>query len=149
MKVEKMFACVGVLTMLAGCTMPVSRSDRNFRMHKTVMSGRPLALGSWTNMHADCTTDVLPTVTVQSSPAHGSLQIETGMDYPSYASNNQRYECNKQKHPAVIVTYVSLTGYVGSDSFTLRGVFADGTTSVGRYDISVEASPNVAATAAH
>jgi hypothetical protein len=66
------------------------------------------------------------------------LSVREGEGYSSYPSNNQRYECNRQKSRMMMVYYTAASGYTGTDAFVLHTVFPGGTSLTNRYAITVE-----------
>ena len=106
---------------------------------KTAFSGIPQYFGFYAEVNADCTPIGRPTLMVIHPPTHGTIAFDNARDdYPSFATSNQRYDCNKSKVPGVGVIYASDRGYVGMDHFSIKRVSHAGDAATVEYIVTVE-----------
>jgi hypothetical protein len=90
---------------------------------KTVVAGARYQLSFFTSLHADCTSIGYPVVRVLAAPAHGSLTTEEATDYPAYARDNQRYDCNLRKVPGTRLFYQSEPNFAGTDTAVVEVIY--------------------------
>jgi hypothetical protein len=64
-----------------------------------------------------------PVVRVLAAPAHGSLTTEEATDYPGYARDNQRYDCNLRKVPGTRLFYQSEPNFAGADTGVVEVIY--------------------------
>lgn len=96
-------------------------------VHIVAVTGVPLRADFMVVANADCSSGGVAEVTLTAAPAHGTAQIAPAEGYPTYAANNQRYDCNKKRMPGVETHYIPEKGYVGVDNFTLSYILPNGT----------------------
>jgi len=77
-------------------------------------------------------------VRILNHPAHGTLIIREGTDYPNFAQSNPRSACNKRRVSATVVYYRPVPGYAGPDSFDLNGIYSNGTERQRHFNITVK-----------
>jgi TonB family protein len=130
-------ACVFAI-LNNGCVSTPQNNAASMPIQKTTFSGTVQAVYQFYSLNADCTPNGSPTVEVLKAPSHGSIQVENVEGFTGYPSTNQRYECNKQKSPIVAVAYISEKAFVGTDIFTLKGIFPSGNTTTKEFVVSVE-----------
>jgi TonB family protein len=104
---------------------------------RTVASGERQRIGFFYTLNPDCTPAGYMTVRVITSPAHGELTAEQGVNYTNYPKENQRYQCNLKKSPVTDVYYKSNSGYLGTDSTLIEAASPTGTTITRIYTITV------------
>jgi hypothetical protein len=92
-------------------------------LSRTVVAGARYQLSFYTDLHADCTSRGYPVVRVLTAPAHGSLTTEEASDYPAYARDNQRYDCNLRKVPGTRLSYQSEPNYTGADTAVVEVIY--------------------------
>jgi hypothetical protein len=89
-------------------------------------------------IHEDCTS-MGPTVArVTTQPAHGTVSIREGREYPNFSSANPRSSCNKRSVPATLVYYSSAPGYSGADSFDVDAILGSGQDRQRHYSVIVK-----------
>jgi hypothetical protein len=103
-----------------------------------VVGGTQQQVGYYAVLNPDCSFAGYATVRTQTQPAHGTIVVQEGQGYTSYTSDNQRYECNRQKSRMMLVYYTAVPGYTGTDSFVLHAIYPNGTPRTNRYNITVE-----------
>ena len=120
--------CTSFLLVVFGCatsgpSQPTSTMAPTATLSKSAVSGTLQQLDYFVSVNPDCTSAGYPTVRVVTAPGHGTLTFEQGTVYPNFAKDNQRYECNKQRLPAMLVSYQSSPGYAGPDTATVEAIF--------------------------
>jgi hypothetical protein len=105
---------------------------------KAVPIGQERNLGGYCYLHEDCSSPGPTLVCVISQPAHGTVIIRQGRDYPTYAQSNPRSLCNTHPVPMTSVYYRSSPDYAGPDAFTMDVIFPNGGTRQDRLDITVK-----------
>lgn len=122
----------------SGCVSTPQNNAASMPIQKTTFSGTVQSVYHFYSLNADCTPNGLPTIEVVKAPSHGSIQVENVEGFTEYPSTNQRYECNKQRSPIVAAAYISEKAFVGTDIFTLKGIFPSGDTSTKEFLVSVK-----------
>ena len=130
-------ACVSAM-LNSGCVGTPQNNAASMPIQKTTFSGTVQPVYQFYSLNADCTPNGLPTIEVVKAPSHGSIQVENVEGFTGYPSTNQRYECNKRKSPIVAATYISEKAFVGTDMFTLKGIFPWGDTMTKEFVVSVK-----------
>jgi hypothetical protein len=87
------------------------------------LTGVRFQLPFFTSRHADGTSMGYPIVRVLAAPSHGSLTTEEATDYPAYARDNQRYDCNIRKAPGTRLFYQSEPNFAGADTGVVEVIF--------------------------
>jgi hypothetical protein len=90
---------------------------------RTVVTDARYQLSFYTALHADCTSMGYPIVRIVTAPAHGSLTTEEATDYPFYAKDNQRYDCNLRRVPGTRLFYQSEPNFSGADTGTVEVIY--------------------------
>ena len=129
-------ACVFAI-LSSGCVSTPKNNAASMPIQKTTFSGAVQPVYQFYYLNADCTPIGLPTIEVVKAPSHGSIQVENVEGFTGYPSTNQRYECNKQKSPVVAAAYISEKDFVGTDIFTLKGIYPSGNTTTKEFVVSV------------
>jgi hypothetical protein len=106
-------------------------------IRKTVLSGRLDKFDYWYSTNPDCTARGYPDVRVVTPPAHGTITLDKGEDYPFFPDDNVRKACNKQKVPATQTYYQSHPGFSGTDTVEVEVLFPGGRTRRATYAITV------------
>jgi hypothetical protein len=138
-----------VLLSLAGCVVnppvagqpPVPAQTTTTASavgNKTVVAGIRYPMGFYTELHPDCTSAGYPIVRMAVRPSHGSMTTEESTDYPSYAKDNQRYDCNLRKVPGTHVFYQSEPNFVGADAAVIEVIFPSATSRTVTYSLTVK-----------
>jgi len=122
----------------SACVSTPKNDAASMPIQKTTFSGKAQLVYRFYSLTPDCTPNGLPSVEIVNAPAHGSIEVENVEGFTGYPSTNQRYECNKQKSPIVAVEYISEKAFVGTDRFTVKGIFPSGDTSTKEFVVSVK-----------
>jgi len=93
---------------------------------------------SYSSVNPDCSSAGVATAELLTAPVHGSVTFEALPEYTNFPQTNQRFECNKQKSPALVTFYKSAPDYKGRDEFAVKILFPDGMTGVRRYVMTVD-----------
>jgi hypothetical protein len=104
---------------------------------KGAPSGEKQKMNQFVGLNPDCTATGVPRVTFVTQPAHGTMSVEQGEDYPNYPKDNARSACNTRKVPAVLLYYQSAPGYTGHDVAVVEVVFPAGNLRHQTYTITV------------
>jgi hypothetical protein len=115
------------------------RRQRRLRPENTayVASGAKQRIGFFTTLHPDCTSRGNADIRVTKQPEHGSTEITTDINFPTYPKEHSRYKCNQHKVKGVQVNYTSAEKYVGDDALDLLILYPGGFAWEVHYDISV------------
>lgn len=89
-------------------------------------------------LHPDCTLAGMPIAHVVTAPAHGAVTFAETQEYSNFPRGNQRYDCNKQKTPALDIYYTSATDYKGHDAFAVEILYPSGVISTRHFEMTVE-----------
>jgi hypothetical protein len=138
-----------LLLMTAACAVPVklehpaplTPAEADAHADQTLIrgaaSGEKQKMGRFIGLNPDCTATGVPKVTFVTPPAHGTMTVEQGEDYPNFPKDNVRSVCNTRKVPAVLLYYQSTPGYTGNDIAVLEVVFPSGNLRHQTYTITV------------
>jgi hypothetical protein len=74
---------------------------------------------------------------ITKQPEHGTVEISSTTNFPSYQKENIRSKCNHHKVRGQQVNYKSAEKYVGDDILDLLVLFPAGFAWEVHYDISV------------
>lgn len=122
--------------LLAGCVVHLDL-DEDKPAQRAVHSGEKDKVGYFYSLKPTCEVDVLPEISIVKAPAHGSVNFESGQDYPGYSQRNIRYECNKQLAPSTQLFYQSGADFHGSDTFVVNVRFANSHVRTITYNVTV------------
>jgi len=92
----------------------------------TVPVNEERKVGGYYSLHEDCSSAGPTVVRIKSEPAHGTVSIREGREYPNFGAANPRNVCNRQSAPATLVFYRPSAGYVGTDSVDIDVIYPDG-----------------------
>jgi len=87
-------------------------------------------------------------IVVTKAPAHGKVTAEHAESYPSFATNNQRFHCNRILTESTEVFYQSDSTFKGDDGFTIEVRFPDGSIRVVPYALYVDVLSRLSAPSA-
>jgi hypothetical protein len=135
MREYKMIQIMLASAFLAGCNQ--TAGTEAISGTRNTLPGRSQKLDHFTTLNADCTTHGSTVVRVAEPPANGRIVISSGLDYPSYSRENQRYECNKRRVPGVAAVYVPNAGFSGNDRVVIETIFGGGTRRNTTYTVVV------------
>jgi hypothetical protein len=137
------------LVLSVGCAVPVKlehpapltpvevEANAEQTLIKGAPSGEKQKMNDFIGLNPDCTATGVPKVTFVSPPAHGTMTVERGEDYPNYPKDNARSACNTRKVPAVLLYYQSMPGYAGNDMAVIEVLFPAGNLRHQTYQITV------------
>lgn len=116
------FALVaGVCFFLAACTdTPSTPGGKPSEIARGVDSATRQDVDSYYTTEPDCSNPGYPEVRIVRGPDHGAATTKTGEVYPNFSKDNVRFECNRKKVAATIISYESAAGFHGKDSFTVQ-----------------------------
>jgi len=139
-KLGLVFSAAVLIGAIAGCgdtpkLPPAARPSPP--THIATTPGSKTKLNFYVALNADCSSIGDSTIRIVDPPSHGSVAVEQGTDYPEFASNNQRFECNKHEAPGTIVYYTSAPGYVGSDSVKIESISANGFSRTDTFELKI------------
>jgi hypothetical protein len=112
-----------VCLMLAACAD--SGSLKPSVIVRGVDSGSRQVIDHYYTVEPDCGNAGYPEIHILRQPDHGVLSVENGETYPAFSKDNVRYECNKKKVASIQLSYASVAGFHGKDSFTIQVRFAN------------------------
>jgi hypothetical protein len=104
----------------------------------TAPAGGKLILPSYFSMNSDCSGKAVPTVRIASPPANGRLILRRKLTYPSFPANNTYSKCNSRKVQGIVPEYHAMSGFVGSDTFTINAIFFDGEERNETFNVNVK-----------
>ena len=122
--------------LLGGCVVHLDLNEDK-PAQRSVHSGEKDKVGYFYSLKPTCEVDVLPEISIVKAPAHGSVNFESGQDYPTYSQRNIRYECNEQLAPSTELFYQSRADYHGNDSFVVSVRFANSHVRTITYNVTV------------
>ncbi len=137
-----LFLSAAMAPVMVACVVPSATSPSSSapaERLRSAISDTHQKLDFYNSLNPDCTSPGIPVVTVTKQAAHGQLSFDLSSDYPNFARDNQRYECNKKSVPGVTLYYQSAAGYSGDDAGVVHIIFPGGTFSDVSYRIDVKA----------
>jgi hypothetical protein len=102
-----------------------------------VDSSHRQAVDNYYSVEPDCSNPGYPEIRVLRMPGHGTVAVENGEAYPNFSKDNVRYECNKKKVAASLVTYESVAGFHGKDFFTIQVRYSNSNLRLVTYNVDV------------
>ena len=112
--------------MIAGQPSLAQPAQQTTPFYRVVEHGRTLKVGSYGSYDPDCRSIGYSSINLLSAPQGGQVQTAPGRDYPNFATGNIRFRCNRERLPATILYYQASPRFVGTDSFTVEIVSANG-----------------------
>ena len=88
-------------------------------------------------VNEDCTSAGDAVVRLTTQPAHGTITMRKGKDYPNYRAPNPRVSCNRRLVASTQVWYNPQRGYAGPDSVSLDVLYPNGSSQQFTVSISV------------
>jgi hypothetical protein len=151
MRADRLIAVLSATLLLlsAACAVPVklehpaplTPAEVTAYADQTLIKGAPSGekqkMNDFIGLNPDCTATGVPKVTFVTPPAHGTMTVEQGEDYPNFPKDNARAVCNARKVPAVLLYYQSAPGYTGNDVAVVEVVFPAGNLRHQTYTITV------------
>ena len=74
---------------------------------------------------------------VTKEPEHGVVAIEVIENYANFSADSPRAKCNEKKVAMPTITYRSVAGYTGADTFEVTSVSPSGFRYVYSYTLSI------------
>jgi hypothetical protein len=100
-------------------------------------SGARQIVDDYYSVTPDCENLGYPEIKILQAPAHGTVAVDKGEAFPSFAKDNVRYECNKKKVASSQLFYESRPGFHGKDSFTIQVRFVNSNLRMVTYNVDV------------
>jgi hypothetical protein len=124
--------------LLSACTDTTSNTAlKPTIIVRGVDSSTRQVVDNYYSVEPDCGNPGYPEIKVLRMPGHGSVAVDNGEAYPSFAKDNVRYDCNKKKVATSQVSYESVAGFHGKDSFTIQVRYANSNLRLITYNIDV------------
>ena len=102
------------------------------------VSGVRQKLDFFVSLNPDCTSEGYASVVPATNPAHGSVEVIHGSDFPPYPPSNPRSACNTRRVPTTQISYTSEVGYHGPDTFAVTVVTPTGQRGAEVFNIFVQ-----------
>lgn len=90
---------------------------------RTALPGQKNQMTFAYSVNPDCSVRELPVIRVLKPPAGGSVTTETVLDFPSFSSDNVRYECNRRQVSGAAIIYTPNAGYLGPDTMAIEAFY--------------------------
>jgi hypothetical protein len=127
-----------VCLVLSACaTTPTASALKPSTVIRGVDSGVQQVVDDYYSVAPDCSNLGYPEIRIMSAPGHGTVAVDNGDAYPSFAKDNVRYECNKAKVATSRLMYKSNPGFHGKDSFTIQVRYVNSNLRLLAYTIDV------------
>jgi hypothetical protein len=107
------------------------------RPYYVVASGRTLEVAKYTIVNPDCSSMGRTAVNLVEAARAGEVRVGSAGRYMAYASGNPRAACNRRRIPTTVVTYRSMPGFVGQDTFVIEAIFPTGIAQRARITVNV------------
>jgi hypothetical protein len=123
------------------CTLTVSLVSAQTKetVHeRTVLTDARTRLNQYVNLNPDCSVAGKVTVRVTESPAHGTLEIDTGPGFSTYKKDNVRAKCNAQEVEHTRVWYKANPEFKGRDRAQVEAFSSRGTSRKATFQITVK-----------
>ena len=136
----KTLSCV-IVSMLYFNTLPAciaGENDAPIVLERTVISNTETIIGEFYELNADCTPAGDIKITLTKPPKNGQALPEDAVLVTNFASDNQRYACNRRKSQGVVLKYTSKEGYTGSELFDISVIYPRGTEKKFHYVVKVK-----------
>jgi len=129
------------LALLSGCAAQVENTEASSATKEPLLRGTHSGIrekvGYYYSVNPVCDVVVYPEIRVVRAPDHGSVSTGKGDDYPNFARDNVRYDCNRRLVGSTEVFYASNPDFHGKDSFVIAVTFANGTLQNHSYIVEV------------
>jgi hypothetical protein len=94
-------------------------------------------IGFFNAVNPDCSASGVVNVRATKQPKHGTVEITTATNFPSYPKESIRYKCNQHKVKGMQINYKSAEKYIGDDALELLVLFPGGFAWEIHFDVSV------------
>ncbi len=126
---------VAYALMCMGLSVPASAAT--YTSHKVVNHGKEVLVIFFYSINPDCSSRGSASVAVGPPPQGGTVTSIHARDFPYFAPENPRSVCNKRRVEGERILYRANPGFVGTDSFVVQIVNANGDLSVVNTQIDV------------
>ena len=124
--------------MLSACAVTPSDPGLNPTIIlRGVDSGTRQVVDDYYSVEPDCSNPGYPEIKMVHSPGHGTVVVDDSEAYPNFSKDNVRYDCNKKKVATTRVSYESVAGFHGKDSFTIRVRYTNSNLRLVTYNVDV------------
>ena len=135
---SKIAAYASAVLLLSSCAdTPGGPAPKPNSVVRGVDSGVRQIIDDYYSVTPDCGNMGYPEVRISQAPTHGTVAVENGETYPSFAKDNVRYDCNKKKIASSQVFYESSPGFHGKDSFTIQVRYVNSNLRLVTYNVDV------------
>lgn len=117
--------------------LAVPASAVNYTSQKVTSPGREVLVMFFYTINPDCSSRGPASVAVGPPPQGGTVTSVSGRDFPNFAPDNPRFVCNKRRVEGTRILYRAKPGFVGTDSFVVQVVNANGELSLVNTQIDV------------
>jgi hypothetical protein len=121
------------------CSAADADGELSLSTRQAPMSGTSQPIWYLYSLNPDCSLAGMPSMEVLTAPSHGSIEVRNVESFPAHPATDPRHECNQRKSAMTGALYTPDTGFIGSDKFVMRGVFASGDSVVRQYITTIEA----------
>jgi transglutaminase-like putative cysteine protease len=133
------FASNGTRMVFAAQSAPSPAASDHLEIK--LNAGQPQQVDFLTALNPDCSPVGVAGVRVIEPPRHGKVTIDKGTGFTSYAQDNPRHACNRQRAEGMQVHYQPEAEYLGADSVTVDVVYGDGSFRKRHYAITMNPKP--------
>jgi hypothetical protein len=130
-----------VFAVLLFCSLAFSPADAQTTLttyERTVLSDARTTVQTYYSITPDCKQSGTVTVRVLKQPSHGTLEVEPGKGFPSYAADNIRSKCNAQEVELTRLWYKSKADFKGRDQVQTETFFSNGSSMKATLQITVK-----------
>jgi hypothetical protein len=133
-------ACVSRTVVIAPPPHPPATINNQpfIPAHVSTASGVKLRLGLLSSVNPDCSLAGMYTVIEKIPPMNGVFTQELGKGFTNFPKENQRYACNLQQTPGILMYYTANPGYKGQDTLTVELLSPEGRDQTVMYSIDVK-----------
>ena len=109
------------ICLLSGCASEIPGPQKSGApLQRGVHSGERDKIDFYYALYPSCESEGYTEVTVVKAASHGAVSSAKGEDYPNFARDNVRYECNRKLIGSTQVFYQSNPDFHGKDSFAIE-----------------------------
>jgi hypothetical protein len=127
-----------ICLLISACAdTPSDKTLKPTSIVRGVDSNTRQVIDNYYSVEPDCSNPGYPEIKVLKMPGHGTVAVENGEAYPNFSKDNVRYECNKKKVASSQVTYESVAGFHGKDSFTIQVRYSNSNLRLITYSVDV------------
>ena len=126
---------VAALTSTAGTVTDAGAQVS--RPYYVAASGRTLEVAKYSNINPDCSSMGAVQVNLVEAARNGEVRVGDGGRFMAFGLGNPRAACNRRKIATTYVTYRSMPGFTGQDTFVVEAIFATGVAQRARITVNV------------